>query len=88
MKLKYNFEVVRIADKYCAVPVGDEAQEIHAIFQMNKEMRELMEILKEDITEDQLIKRMTKIYDKSEKVIAEAVKPIIEELDKAGVLQK
>lgn len=77
MKLKYEFEIIMMGEQYCAVPVGQDGMKINSVLQINEETKSLMEILKKDVTKEELIVEMSKIYEVSEKVITEAVEPVI-----------
>lgn len=50
---------------------------INSVLQINEETKSLMEILKKDVTKEELIVEMSQIYEVSEKVITEAVEPVI-----------
>lgn len=61
---------------------------INSVLQINEETKSLMEILKKDVTKEELIVEMSQIYEVPEKVITEAVEPVIDKLDEAGFLLK
>lgn len=61
---------------------------INSVLQINEKTKSLMEILKKDVTKEELIVEMSQIYEVPEKVITEAVEPVIDKLDEAGFLLK
>ena len=86
MKVKCAFESVNMGDEIISVPVGDDARVIHGVLKMNDTGKEIVDLLKEETTEERIVERMLSkhTYD-SEKMIL-AVKSIIETLKNAGLL--
>ena len=68
--------------------MGQDGMKINSVLQINEETKSLMEILKKDVTKEELIVEMSQIYEVPEKVITEAVEPVIDKLDEAGFLLK
>ena len=86
MKLKYTFEMMEIDDQQMAVPVGDGAQEMHGILKLNKSAAAILELLKEDTTEEQIVQGMLERFDGPEDEIKACVHDYIAELEEAGLL--
>ena len=86
MKLKYTFEMMEIDDQQMAVPVGDGAQEMHGILKLNKSAAAILELLKEDTTEEQIVQGMLERFDGTEDEIKACVHDYIAELEVAGLL--
>lgn len=68
--------------------MGQDGMKINSVLQINEETKSLMEILKKDVTKEELIVEMSQIYEVPEKVVTEAVEPVIDKLDEAGFLLK
>lgn len=87
MKLKYAFEIMQIEDEHMAVPIGEKADELHAVFKLNKTAADILELLKEDTTEEEIIKKLSEKYDGSQDEIRKAVLEYISELKEAELLE-
>lgn len=88
MKLKYTFEMMEIDDQPMAVPVGDGADELHGILKLNKSAAAIIELLKEDITEDQIVEKMLERFDGDEQEIRACVHDYLAELNETGLLEQ
>ena len=53
MKLKYNFAIQEVTDFWAAVPVGKDARRYRGVMSLNESAKDMMEFLREDITEEQ-----------------------------------
>lgn len=88
MKLKYNFDTVDMGDEIIAVPVGDDAEKIHGVVKLNKSGLEIMELLKEVISIDEIVEKLSSKYDNDRDEIKEDVIHIIDILKKAGIIDE
>jgi len=99
MKLKYNFAIQQVTDFWAAVPVGADARKYNGVMSLNESAREMMEILREDITEDELVDKMFAKYrddenDRTEEgdkrdyaILQNAVRDFVQKLADADLLQ-
>lgn len=88
MKLKYNFVTNEVADKIVAVAVGDDLSEFNGFIKMNETGAYIFNMLKNDVTVDEIVTAMQKDYDDAtEAEIRETVEEFIGELKKAEVLE-
>ncbi len=87
MKLKYEFETVEIDGEIMAVPVGDNSDDLHAMLRLNDTAAFILEALKEETTEEDIIAKIKKEYDCSETDVAEYVHSYIEELKNNGIVE-
>lgn len=82
MKLKNGFEIVKIVDDYMLVPVGDQMEQFNGTVVLNEVSAFLLEKMKDDITEEELLKYVIDEYDVDEerarKDIADTIKQMIE----------
>ncbi len=65
MKLKYNFMVNEVAGQFVAVAVGDGVEDFSGFVKMNDIGAEIFEILKEDVTVDEVIAKMLEKHPES-----------------------
>lgn len=87
MKLKYDFAIEEVAGKKVAMVVGENI-EIGGFFQLNDTGVYIMELLKNDITVDEIVKSIQKDFEvDSVDEIKEWVELFIENLKKADVLE-
>lgn len=88
MKLKYEFKTMEIVDELVAVPTGDSALEFRGAIQLNGVAADILEQLKNDTTEEQVIEALLKEYDASREDIAESVHRTVETLRAEGMLEE
>ena len=87
MKLKYEFITNEIADKIVAVAVGDDLENFNGFIKMNDIGAYIFNMLKNDVTEDDIIAAMIKDYpDNTEAEIKEAVSGFIAGLKESDLL--
>ena len=87
MKLKYDFVVNEVADKMVAVAVGDGLNEFNGFIKMNDVGAEIFEILKNDVTIDEIIKLMLEKHPESNlEEATEVVTEFVGKLQEAGVI--
>ena len=87
MKLKYNFVTNEVADKIVAVPVGDDLEKFNGFVKMNDVGAYIFNMLKNDVTEDEIVTAMLKDYeDATEQEVRETVKEFTDKLKAVDVL--
>lgn len=88
MKLRYNFVTNEVADKIVAVAVGDDLQKFNGFIKMNDTGAYIFNMLKNDVTEDDIVAAMKKDYnDATEEEIKETVSEFVGKLKDADVLE-
>lgn len=87
MKLKYNFIVNEIADKKVAVTVGEDTENFNGMIRLNNTAAFIFDMLKEDVTEDEIVAAMKEKYDAEEEQLRQTVHSFIETLQKSNVLE-
>ena len=87
MKLKYEFVINQVADNLVAVPVGDGLENFNGFLKMNDIGAEILEILKNDVTVEEIAKQMLEKHPESN--MEEALETVTEftaKLNDAGVI--
>ncbi len=88
MKLKYNFVINEVAGNTVAVAVGTDAANFNGFIKMNETAAEIFTLLKNDISKEELINELQKIYpDESIEGLTESVDAFIAKLLQSGVLE-
>lgn len=87
MKLKYEFEAMDMGDEIIAVPVGDNASELHGVIKLNKEGFEIFEMIKEGKSEEEIVAALTKKYDNDVQQLTENVRKTINTLQESGIIE-
>ena len=88
MKLKYNFVTNQVADSIVAVVVGEDMGKFNGFIKLNETGAQIFNLLKEDITMEELISEMAKLYpDETAETVKETVENFVGELLKAGVAE-
>lgn len=85
MKLKYEFTMMEMDGETVAVPVGDHADELHGILRLNESAARILELLREETTEEAVIAKLKEEFEPSEE-LAGLVHDYIERLRAAGLL--
>lgn len=86
MKLKYNFVVREVANKTVAIPVGNSTEEFDCVITLNESGSFLFNLLKEDMSKEQLISAFLNEYDATREQAETTVEKFIEKLRKADIL--
>ena len=86
MRLCYSFEMVDMGDEIVAVPVGKKAGQLNGIYKLNKEGKELFELLANEITVDEIIGILEDKYEDDKNTLQSYVGAFIDKLKKDGVL--
>lgn len=88
MKLKYNFVTNEVADNIVAVAVGDDMGKFNGFIKMNETGAQIFNFLKNDITMEELISKMAKLYpEETIETVTETVEGFVKELIKSGVAE-
>lgn len=85
MKLKYQFVINEVADKMVAVAV--DSDEFNGMVKLNKTGAFIFEILKNDVTEDEIVAEMIKKYDATEEQLKETVHNFIESMKEKNIIE-
>ena len=86
MKLKYKISITNVADEIIAVPL-ESTDEFDGVLTINETMKEIIELLEEERTEEELISLMKEKYeDASSEVLAKDIHEICIGLKNEGLL--
>ena len=85
MRLKNHFETMNMRDVLVAVPVGDDV-EFNGAVKMNRTAAAIFELLKEDTTESDIVKALTRRFDAPQEEIAADVSRYLEAFRQKGLL--
>lgn len=88
MKLKYNFVLNPVADKIVAVAVGNDLENFNGFIKMNDVGAEIFEILKNDVTIEEIVTQMLEKHPESSlEEATETVTEFVKQLSDAGVIE-
>lgn len=79
MKLRYEMLITEVDGVPVAVPV-DSGKEFCGLIHMNGTAQDILEILREDVTEEEIIEKLLEMYNASKEQLEDAVKKVIDEL--------
>lgn len=85
MRLKNHFESMTMRDKLVAVPVGDDV-DFNGALKLNKTAAAIFELLKNDVSEEQIVNALSQRFDAPREILAEDVRNYINEFRKRGLL--
>ncbi|NLN50287.1 MAG: PqqD family protein [Acholeplasmataceae bacterium] len=86
MKIKPGFIIKEIAGRSVVVATGDEALDFNFIIHLNDSAKLLFEALKEEKSEEDLVKLLTDTYDVSFYEAEKDVAAFIETLKEKGIV--
>ena len=84
MKIKEDFIYHESDEESMLIPTGDA--DFSGIVKGNKTLGIIMDLMKEDTTEDEIVARMKERFDAPEDVIRADVRTVIANLSKIGAL--
>ncbi len=87
MKLKYDFEIMDMGDQVMAVPVGDNAHELHGVIRLNETGAELLKMIQAGMSEDQMVETLGKKYETAESEIRAFVTEFVANFKEAGLFE-
>ena len=88
MKLRYDFIINEVAGKLVAVAVGDDLNNFNGFVKMNDIGAEIFEILKNDVTIDEIVKIMLEKHpDATEEEAVETVTEFTNKLKEEGIIE-
>lgn len=82
MRLKYNFVVRDIENQPVAVAVGKDNARFNGMIRMNRSGAFIFQMLKEDVTVEQIVQRMLERFDVTEEIACEVVEKFLDTLRK------
>lgn len=88
MRSKYTFEKMELDDEYVAVPVGENAADLHAVLNVNEEAMRILELLQDETTEEKIVAQLLKEYEGDKEEIASLVSAYIDQLRQEGLLEE
>lgn len=86
MKRAANFEIVKIADDYILVPVGDQMEKFNGTVVLNEVSAFLLDKLKSDLTMEELVNSLLAEYDVDLETAQADVEKALEEMKKLGIV--
>lgn len=88
MKLKYELQIVEVGDEYAAVPVGEDADKLHALIKLNKESKDMIECIKTSTTPEEVHEKVMKLYpNETRDEVGRCLCDFLNQLIKEGLLE-
>ena len=88
VKSRYTFEKMELDGTILAVPIGENAADLHAVLTVNEEAMRILELLQEDTTEESVVAQLLKEYVGKKEEIVPLVKSFIGQLRQEGLLEE
>ena len=86
MKAKYSFEIMELDDGLVAVPVGGDSHEFNGVLKVNETAAEILKLLEQETTEDQIVDSLLKEYSDNPEEIKGYVHEFLEKLNEENVI--
>lgn len=87
MKLKNGFVTHNVGSTQMMVATGPAAAGFHGLVRSNETAAFIVNCLKKETTEQEIVEAMLKEYDAPEEVIARDVRSVVEKLQAIGALE-
>ena len=88
MKLKEDYIIYDAsAEEKIAIAAGSEAENFNGLLRANRTAGAILDYLKEDLTEGELVERMLERYDATEQEVQAGVQEVIAILNEVGALE-
>ena len=87
MKLKYEFETVELDGEIMAVPVGDNATELHGLLRLNETAADIIELLRNETDVEAVTDGLLQKYEGEREAIAAYVRQFVAQLTELGVVE-
>ncbi len=88
MKLKYEFEVMDMGDEFAAVPVGEQADELHGMLRLNADAVEMLELVRTKDTPEEILETLCTRYPQENRDdLGKALRDYLNALLRAGILE-
>jgi len=88
MKLKYDFEVMDVGDSIVAIPVGENASQLHAMITLSPDSKEVLEVMKDFDNPVDLLKKLLELHPEEEKKeLAQQLCDFLNKLIREGLLE-
>ncbi|MBO4484407.1 MAG: PqqD family protein [Lachnospiraceae bacterium] len=88
MKLKYDFLLRDVGDRVVAVAVGEGSESFQGIITMNRSSKAIFELLREETSEEEILKKLMEQYEGTEAFFREEIGKMVLKLRNGGVLSE
>lgn len=88
MKINENFVIRQIADEYIIVPIGETVLNFNGMITVNEIGRFIWEQLQEDLTKEEVLKRIIGEYEVDEQTASTDLDEFLVRLQEGGLLQQ
>lgn len=86
MKLKYQFVFQPVGKTYMGVPVGESAKQFHGMLQLNEVGYDIVSLMKEEISQDEMVSKLLEIYDTDAETATGYVNQVVKYLQEQDVI--
>lgn len=86
MKLKYQFVFQPLGQSYVGVPVGESARLFHGMLQLNEVGYNIVSLMTEEISREEMAEKMQKIYDTDRETVLTYIDQVVDYLTEQEVL--
>lgn len=87
MKLKYTFENIDMGEEIIAIPVGKNAEQVHGVLKLNREGLEIIKLLENDVTEQEIINLLASKYEIDSETLKIYVRKAVKVMQAEGLVE-
>ena len=86
MRIKDTIIINKINDEYVLIDSDTSKNRFNGLIKLNEESKNIIELLHNDISFDELINKMLDIYEVDKDILENDVKSLIDKLNKTGII--
>ena len=86
MRLKYDFETMKLDDWIVAIPVGENASKFQGVVKLSETATIIFELLRNVTSFEEIVDELSKQFDAPKEVITKDVTRLIEDFTEKGLL--
>lgn len=87
MKIKEGYLLREVAGSHVILPIGETTIDFNGMASLNETGVFLFERMKEEITEEELVKELLEVYDIDEETAKKDVNAFVEKVKGAGIVE-
>ena len=86
MKLKPEFEIVKVADDYTLIPLGEQMEQFNGTVVLNEVSAFLLNLMKNDVSKEELVRALTAEYEVDEETARADVEKALSKMTEIGII--
>ena len=86
MKLKPEFEIVKVADDYTLIPLGEQMEQFNGTVVLNEVSAFLLNLMKNDVSKEELVRALTAEYEVDDETAQADIEEALAKMTEIGII--